>query len=72
MEFRVSRLLVFAVLSMSTTVFTYTLRIGEHDLTVETASTPEDWYCGLMHHQSLADDEGMLLIYPDSQPTTSG
>ena len=44
-----------------------TLRLGEKILAVELASTPDQWYRGLMHRKQLGDDAGMLFIYPDSQ-----
>jgi len=45
-----------------------TLRLGEQTLAVEIASTPAQWQRGLMHRKRLDDQEGMLFIYPDSQP----
>jgi uncharacterized membrane protein (UPF0127 family) len=43
------------------------LHLGEHTLSVELASTPDQWYRGLMHRKQLGDDAGMLFIYPDSK-----
>ena len=45
-----------------------TLRLGEQTLAVEIASTPTQWQRGLMHRKHLDDQEGMLFIFPDSQP----
>ena len=47
-----------------------TLRLGERILSVELASTPIEWHRGLMQHEHLGDNEGMLFIFPDSQPRT--
>lgn len=45
-----------------------TLRLGEQTLEVEIASTPTQWRRGLMYRRHLDDQEGMLFIFPDSQP----
>ena len=66
--YSVSKSLVILVLTMSTTAFSDTLRLDGHSLTVELASTPEERHRGLMHRESLDDNEGMLFVYPDSQP----
>lgn len=44
------------------------MRLGEQTLAVEIASTPTQWQRGLMHRKHLDDQEGMLFIFPDSQP----
>jgi uncharacterized membrane protein (UPF0127 family) len=61
-------LLPLLLLTASRAPLADTLRLGEHTLTVELASTPDQWYRGLMHREHLGDDEGMLFVYPDSQP----
>lgn len=61
-------LLPLLLLAASGALLGDTLRLGEHVLAVELASTPEQWYRGLMHRERLGDDEGMLFVYPDSQP----
>ncbi|MFQ5653773.1 MAG: DUF192 domain-containing protein [Planctomycetota bacterium] len=40
------------------------LKVGEHDLWVEIASTPEARDVGMMHREELEDDHGMLFIFP--------
>jgi len=37
---------------------------GEHRITVEIADTPEARSRGLMFRETLADDRGMLFLYP--------
>lgn len=44
---------------------TISLTIGQHDLTVELASTIEQRQRGLMFRESLDDDVGMLFVFPD-------
>ena len=58
------------LLCWSGAALTDTLRLGEQTLVVELASTPEQWYRGLMHREQLGDDEGMLFVYPDSKKRT--
>lgn len=43
------------------------LSIGTHRLTVELAATPEQRTQGLMFRESLADDTGMLFVFPFDQ-----
>ena len=45
-----------------------TLRIGEHELTVEVASTPATRETGLMNRFSLQQDHGMLFVFEAPQP----
>ena len=40
------------------------LRFGEHELTVEVVATDESRAVGLMNRDHLAEDRGMLFIYP--------
>ena len=68
MRFVVLGLLLLIV--ASSTASADTLRIGKQNLSVELASTPEQWYRGLTGRTQLADDEGMLFVYPDSQKRT--
>ncbi len=44
------------------------LRIGDRSLTVEVAATPESRERGLMYRGQLADDEGMIFIFPVEEP----
>lgn len=46
---------------------TTTLRVGTTELAVEIADTPEERAQGLMYRDHLADDRGMLFVYPDAQ-----
>ncbi|GAB6043485.1 DUF192 domain-containing protein [Endothiovibrio diazotrophicus] len=46
------------------------LRIGDHRIEVEVASTREERRLGLMFRQELAENRGMLLAYP--QPKRIG
>jgi uncharacterized membrane protein (UPF0127 family) len=39
----------------------------EHVFQVEIADTPDERARGLMHRQELADDHGMLFVYPRSE-----
>lgn len=43
------------------------LKIGEHHLTVEVATTPEQLQKGLMFRSSLGKDEGMLFVFDSEQ-----
>lgn len=43
------------------------LRVGEVTVSVEIADSPEEQKQGLSGRESLAEDEGMLFIFPDSQ-----
>jgi len=42
----------------------HTLRIGGAELAVELALTPEEQATGLMHRDSLPQDQGMLFVFP--------
>jgi uncharacterized protein len=42
---------------------TTTLTIGDHTITVEVASTPEQRATGLMNRFSLRPDQGMLFVF---------
>ena len=43
------------------------IEIGEAELWVEIADTPEERQLGLMHRDSLAPDRGMLFVYDRDQ-----
>lgn len=58
------------LLICSGTTLSDNLRLGEHILDVELASTSAQWYKGLMHRKSLGENEGMLFVYPDSKKRT--
>lgn len=44
--------------------------VGGVPLTVEVASGGEQRYMGLSFRESLAEDAGMLFVYPDERPLT--
>ncbi len=44
------------------------IKIKDHRLDVEIASTPSARACGLSHRQSLPAQQGMLFVYPDARP----
>jgi uncharacterized membrane protein (UPF0127 family) len=44
------------------------LRINQHRLTAEVASTAETRTTGLMHRFSLQPDHGMLFVFREAQP----
>lgn len=46
------------------------LTINEHKLMVEIAQTDKERQQGLMYRETLADDAGMLFIYPNEQQLT--
>ena len=41
--------------------------VGGERLYVEYAFTPEEWARGLMYREGLAEDHGMLFVFPDSR-----
>lgn len=43
------------------------IRIGEHDLNVEIAATPETRRRGLMFRTNLGENQGMLFIFPGEE-----
>jgi hypothetical protein len=63
---------MLAMLSMgacSTKTFPTTrIEVGGHAVTAELAVTVDQRARGLMHRESMAHDDGMLFIYPDSRP----
>ena len=44
-----------------------TLKIGASLLTVELARTPDEHASGLMYRETLAEDSGMLFLFPASR-----
>lgn len=44
-----------------------TLKLGDHLLQVDLAKTPAQRRQGLMFREHLAEDKGMLFVYPNSQ-----
>ncbi len=44
------------------------IEVDGHAITVEVVSTPETRSKGLMDRDSMAEDAGMLFVYPDEQP----
>ncbi len=46
---------------------TYQLEVGEQRLRIEIAATPETRSRGLMYRESLAEDAGMLFVFPDDR-----
>ncbi len=48
-----------------TTFRTIPLTIGEHTLQVELAASPEERSQGLMFREQLAEDAGMLFVFPE-------
>lgn len=49
------------------TFTTIPLAIGEHPLSVELATLPEQRTQGLMQRKELPDDHGMLFVFPQAQ-----
>ena len=43
---------------------------GAHSFTIEIAQTAAEQAQGLMFRRTLADDHGMLFIYPDARPVS--
>ncbi len=46
------------------------LQIGVHELMAEVARIPAQWERGLMFRESLADNEGMLFVFPAPHRTS--
>ncbi len=47
-----------------------TIKINDHEITVETADTPEEQYRGLSNQESLCENCGMLFIFNDKSERT--
>lgn len=67
MEFRVLMALlascVLAPLAQADPLLTFPLKIGEHRLRAEVASTPEERQKGLMHRRSMPENHGMVFVF---------
>lgn len=44
---------------------TRTIEVGSHTIQVEIADSEEEWELGLSYRDTLAEDHGMLFIFPD-------
>ncbi len=60
-------IVVSAPLVIGAALRTGTLQVGSQSSTVEFASTPEQRQVGLMNRPALAQDAGMLFVFPDDQ-----
>lgn len=47
---------------------TAAIQVGEVELTVELADSPDERHQGLMHRKTLGQDAGMLFVYPSPEP----
>lgn len=57
-------LLVASALYPQDKLETATIRVGTKDVVVEIAIDPKSREKGLMHREELAEDSGMLFVYP--------
>lgn len=65
----VSSMVMAWALGCSGKVFpTTTLDVGGHAVVAELAVDDEQRARGLMHRSRMAEDDGMLFLYPDSKP----
>ena len=67
--------IVFLVVATVTTAYTdplitYPLRIRKHEIRAEVANTEQDRLRGLMFRDKLAENAGMIFLYPRAEPTT--
>ncbi len=44
---------------------TATITIGKETVTAEVADTPENMHTGLMYRKTMADDHGMIFVFPE-------
>ncbi len=44
---------------------TWTIEVGSQNVQVEIADTPQEWELGLSYRDTLADDHGMLFVFPN-------
>lgn len=44
---------------------TWTIEVGDHTIQVEIADSPQEWELGLSYRDTLAEDHGMLFVFPD-------
>ncbi|HEX4986985.1 MAG TPA: DUF192 domain-containing protein [Burkholderiales bacterium] len=61
--------LIFASLVQADPLLTYPLRIKHHEVRVEVANTEAQRLRGLMHRERLAEDGGMIFVYPRPEVT---
>jgi uncharacterized protein len=73
MDFRNSLVTVFAVIAAHATcsielhadpLVTFPLRVKSQEVRAEVASTEDQRLLGLMHREKLAENSGMIFIYP--------
>ena len=60
----------YLVHEMTIQTNTIDLLINEHTITAEIAQTDKERQRGLMHRDTLADDAGMLFVYPHEKQLT--
>jgi len=66
---KISILLVAtALLAHADPLITYPLRIKKHEIRAEVASTEQDRMRGLMYRDRLAENSGMIFLYPHPEP----
>ncbi len=46
---------------------TISLEIGDQSITIEIADSPREWELGLSYRDTLADNHGMLFVFPDER-----
>jgi uncharacterized membrane protein (UPF0127 family) len=44
---------------------TWTIEVGNRTIQVEIADSPQEWELGLSYRDTLAEDHGMLFVFPD-------
>lgn len=44
---------------------TWTIEVGSHTIQVEIADSPAEWELGLSYRDTLAENHGMLFVFPD-------
>ena len=44
---------------------TWSMEVGNHTIQVEIADSPQEWELGLSYRDTLAEDHGMLFVFPD-------
>ncbi len=42
-----------------------TIEVGNHRIEIEIADTPQKWETGLSYRDTLAENHGMLFVFPD-------
>lgn len=61
---------VFISSPLAAMEITFSCPQGQVVFKVEIAQTPQELAKGLMNREALAQDEGMLFLFPESQPAT--